>query len=63
MTLQVAHSHCAIPHWQRASFRMIETVMLIVLGFTIASLIALLIAPSLWRHAVKLTTRQGFAAR
>ncbi len=35
---------------------MIETVMLIVLGFTIASLIALLIAPSLWRHAVKLTT-------
>ncbi len=35
---------------------MIETVMLIVLGFTLASLIALLIAPALWRHAVKLTT-------
>ena len=37
---------------------MIETVMLIALGFTVASLLALLIAPALWRRAVKLTTRK-----
>jgi hypothetical protein len=37
---------------------MIESVMLIALGFTVASLLALLIAPSLWRRAVKLTTRK-----
>ncbi len=35
---------------------MIESVMLIMLGFTVAGLIALLIAPALWRRAVKLTT-------
>lgn len=37
---------------------MIEIVMLIALGFTVASLLALLIAPALWRRAVKLTTRK-----
>ncbi len=37
---------------------MIETVLLIALGFTVASLLALLIAPALWRRAVKLTTRK-----
>ncbi|MFQ5625558.1 MAG: hypothetical protein ACE5FM_02775 [Methyloligellaceae bacterium] len=35
-----------------------ETVMLIALGFTAASLLALLIAPAAWRRAVRLTTRK-----
>jgi len=36
---------------------MIETVMLIALGFTLASLLALFVAPAVWRRAVRLTTR------
>lgn len=37
---------------------MIENVMFIALGFTAASLLALLIAPAAWRRAVRLTTRK-----
>jgi DNA repair exonuclease SbcCD ATPase subunit len=37
---------------------MIETAMLVALGFTIASLLALLIAPAVWRRAVRLTRRE-----
>lgn len=37
---------------------MIETVMLIALGFTLASLLALFVAPAVWRRAVRLTTRK-----
>lgn len=37
---------------------MIETAMLVALGFTAASLLALLMAPALWRRAVRLTTRK-----
>ncbi len=37
---------------------MIEIVLLIALGFTGASLLALLIAPMVWRRAVRLTTRE-----
>lgn len=37
---------------------MIEWVMLIMLGFFSAGLIALLLAPTLWRRAVRLTTRR-----
>lgn len=37
---------------------MIQFVLLVVLGFLIASLIALLLAPSLWRRAERLTTRR-----
>jgi len=35
---------------------MIETLLLIALGFVTASLLALLIAPAAWRRAVRLTT-------
>ncbi len=37
---------------------MIKIVMLVALGFTAASLLALLIAPRVWRRAVRLTTRK-----
>jgi chromosome segregation ATPase len=37
---------------------MIEWVMLIMLGFFIGGLVALLLAPTLWRRAVRLTTRR-----
>lgn len=37
---------------------MIEWVMLIMLGFFIAGLVALLLAPTLYRRAVRLTTRR-----
>lgn len=37
---------------------MIETVMLVALGFTVGSLLALLIAPAVWRRAVRLTRRE-----
>ncbi len=37
---------------------MIQSIMLVVLGFLVASLIALLLAPSLWRRAARLTTRR-----
>ena len=37
---------------------MIEIVMLVALGFTLASLLALFIAPAAWRRAVRLTTRK-----
>ncbi len=37
---------------------MIETIMLVALGFTAASILALLIAPAAWRRAVRLTTRK-----
>ncbi|MEJ2124042.1 MAG: hypothetical protein P8Y67_02970 [Alphaproteobacteria bacterium] len=35
---------------------MIEYVLLIILGFCLGSLVALLIAPTVWRRAVRLTT-------
>ncbi len=37
---------------------MIEIGMLVALGFTLASLLALLITPAAWRRAVRLTTRK-----
>ncbi len=37
---------------------MIETLLLVALGFAAASLLALLIAPASWRRAVRLTTRR-----
>jgi hypothetical protein len=37
---------------------MIEYALLIVLGFCISGLIALLLAPTLWQRAVRLTTRR-----
>jgi DNA repair exonuclease SbcCD ATPase subunit len=37
---------------------MIEIVMFVALGFLLASLFALLLAPPLWRRAVRLTTRR-----
>jgi chromosome segregation ATPase len=37
---------------------MIEYVLLIILGFCVGSLVALLIAPTVWRRAVQLTTRR-----
>jgi chromosome segregation ATPase len=37
---------------------MIEYVLLIILGFFIGGLVALLIAPTVWRRAVNLTTRR-----
>ena len=37
---------------------MIETVMLVALGFTAAGILGLLIAPAAWRRAVTLTTRK-----
>lgn len=37
---------------------MIEILMFVALGFTAASLLALLIAPMVWRRAVRLTTRK-----
>ncbi len=37
---------------------MFQTVMFIALGFLCASLIGLFIAPPLWRHAVRLTTKR-----
>ena len=55
---QVAHSPDAGPRPQRVSFGMIETIMLVALGFTAASILALLIAPAAWRRAVRLTTRK-----
>jgi hypothetical protein len=40
---------------------MIEWVMLIMLGFFSAGLLALLLAPTIWRRAVRLTTRRLIA--
>lgn len=40
---------------------MIEWVMLIMLGFFVAGLFALLLAPTVWRRAVRLTTRRLIA--
>jgi len=37
---------------------MIEILMFVVLGFLLASLVAVLLAPPLWRRAVRLTTRR-----
>lgn len=37
---------------------MIETIMYVALGFLLANLLALLLAPPLWRRAVRLTTRK-----
>lgn len=37
---------------------MIESVMFVALGFLLAGLVALLLAPPLWRRAVRLTTRK-----
>lgn len=37
---------------------MIETVMLVALGFSLASLVALLIAPAVWNRAARLTKRE-----
>lgn len=37
---------------------MIEIVMFVALGFTLAGLLALFIAPAAWRRAVRLTTRR-----
>jgi hypothetical protein len=37
---------------------MIEIIMFVALGFLLASLVAVLLAPPLWRRAVRLTTRR-----
>lgn len=37
---------------------MVQIVMYVALGFLLASLVALLLAPPLWRRAVRLTTRR-----
>jgi chromosome segregation ATPase len=37
---------------------MIQSIMLVALGFLLATLISLLLAPSLWRRAARLTTRR-----
>ena len=37
---------------------MIESIMFVALGFLLAGLVALLLAPPLWRRAVRLTTRR-----
>ena len=37
---------------------MIQIIMFVALGFLLASLVAVLLAPPLWRRAVRLTTRR-----
>lgn len=43
---------------KKAPPRMIETIMLIALGFVSAWLLALLLAPAVWRRAVRLTKQE-----
>lgn len=43
---------------KKATPRMIETVMLIALGFVSAWLLALLLAPAVWKRAVRLTRQE-----